>query len=186
MQSSRVQQAVLAPAMCKVHGLDAWQWVRLVGSVRGWSSQVYAGHAAILGRRRYIHRSGRTGRAGKTGSCVMLYTPKKESYIPYIAKNAGVSFVRIGPPQPADIARSAAQVPIHRLLSSFATTLHRRERAASGTMEIEWTAQAVAVGAAGGGGGVDQDAGDGGGALFGHGQEHDGGERRPGTRVPAG
>ena len=40
----------------------------------------------------------------------MLYTPKKEGYIPYIAKQAGVSFVRIGPPQPADIALSAAQV----------------------------------------------------------------------------
>lgn len=39
----------------------------------------------------------------------MLYTQKKESYIPYISKRAGVNFIRIGPPQPMDIAKSAAE-----------------------------------------------------------------------------
>eukprot|EP00898_Chlorokybus_atmophyticus_P002543 jgi/Chlat1/328/Chrsp1S00218 len=56
----------------------------------------------------YIHRSGRTGRAGKEGVSVMLSTPKKEYMIGMIEHKAGVVFERVGAPQPADIARVAA------------------------------------------------------------------------------
>jgi hypothetical protein len=69
----------------------------------------------------------------------MLYTPKKESYIPYIAKNAGVSFVRIGPPQPADIARSAAQVPIHPP-SAKVVLLPPRSTTANALLAAQWRA----------------------------------------------
>lgn len=56
----------------------------------------------------YIHRSGRTGRAGKTGISVMLYDRKKEYMIPMIERKAGFKFERIAAPQPADIARASA------------------------------------------------------------------------------
>ena len=37
----------------------------------------------------YIHRSGRTGRAGHTGVCITLVGRKHEERIPYIEKKAG-------------------------------------------------------------------------------------------------
>lgn len=37
----------------------------------------------------YIHRSGRTGRAGHTGVCITLVGRKHEDRIPYIEKKAG-------------------------------------------------------------------------------------------------
>jgi ATP-dependent RNA helicase DDX21 len=57
----------------------------------------------------YIHRSGRTGRAGSTGISITLVDRKKESLIPYIQAKAGVVFERVGAPQPADVAKVAAQ-----------------------------------------------------------------------------
>ncbi|KAJ7287961.1 hypothetical protein O6H91_Y312700 [Diphasiastrum complanatum] len=55
----------------------------------------------------YIHRSGRTGRAGKKGVCVTLYDRKKEYMITLIQKRAGFTFERITAPQPSDIAQSS-------------------------------------------------------------------------------
>ncbi|OAE30429.1 hypothetical protein AXG93_2121s1020 [Marchantia polymorpha subsp. ruderalis] len=56
----------------------------------------------------YIHRSGRTGRAGKLGISVMLYDRKKEYMIAQIERKAGFKFERIAAPQPADIAKASA------------------------------------------------------------------------------
>ncbi|KAL2642915.1 hypothetical protein R1flu_010502 [Riccia fluitans] len=60
----------------------------------------------------YIHRSGRTGRAGKLGISVMLYDRKKEYMIPQIERKAGFKFERIAAPQPADIAKASAESSI--------------------------------------------------------------------------
>ncbi|XP_074291477.1 DEAD-box ATP-dependent RNA helicase 7-like [Silene latifolia] len=54
----------------------------------------------------YIHRSGRTGRAGNTGVAVMLYDPKKSNFS-RIERESGVKFEHISAPQPADVAQAA-------------------------------------------------------------------------------
>jgi len=57
----------------------------------------------------YIHRSGRTGRAGHTGVSIVLVGRKHEDRVPYIEAKAGLKFIRIGPPQPQEMARIAAE-----------------------------------------------------------------------------
>ncbi|XP_073038154.1 DEAD-box ATP-dependent RNA helicase 7-like [Primulina eburnea] len=54
----------------------------------------------------YIHRSGRTGRAGKSGVAVMLYDPRKSNFS-RIERESGVKFEHVSAPQPADIAKAA-------------------------------------------------------------------------------
>ncbi|XP_027936540.1 DEAD-box ATP-dependent RNA helicase 7 [Vigna unguiculata] len=53
----------------------------------------------------YIHRSGRTGRAGNTGVAVTLYDPKR-SNISKIERESGVKFEHISAPRPDDIAKA--------------------------------------------------------------------------------
>lgn len=48
----------------------------------------------------YIHRSGRTARAGKTGTCITFWTAKHKSQLAYIEQKAGFTFTPIGIPQP--------------------------------------------------------------------------------------
>lgn len=71
-----------------------------------WPEGLTYGHA-LQDPETYIHRSGRTGRAGSTGVSVTLVDKKKEGLIPYIQKKAGVNFERIGAPQPAQMAQIA-------------------------------------------------------------------------------
>ncbi|KVI10055.1 cytochrome P450 [Cynara cardunculus var. scolymus] len=54
----------------------------------------------------YIHRSGRTGRAGNSGVAITLYEPRR-SNISKLEREAGVKFEHVSAPQPADIAKAA-------------------------------------------------------------------------------
>ncbi|MFO0131473.1 MAG: hypothetical protein ACK52J_02805 [bacterium] len=46
----------------------------------------------------YIHRSGRTARAGRSGICVTFYSPKQVSLLERIEKKAHIKFEKIGTP----------------------------------------------------------------------------------------
>ncbi|KAJ3101833.1 Nucleolar RNA helicase 2, partial [Phlyctochytrium planicorne] len=63
----------------------------------------------------YIHRSGRTGRAGAKGSCVTFYKPQQEYLLDRIQRKAGLVFKRIGAPQPGDIVASKARENVETL-----------------------------------------------------------------------
>jgi ATP-dependent RNA helicase DDX21 len=63
----------------------------------------------------YIHRSGRTGRGGATGVCVTLCTPRNEWAIPNIERKGGFKFVKISPPQPAEMVAAAASIVVQQV-----------------------------------------------------------------------
>lgn len=57
----------------------------------------------------YIHRSGRTARAGNSGTCITFYTKKQQGLINLIESKAGIKLKKIGAPQPEDIIKSSAE-----------------------------------------------------------------------------
>jgi len=57
----------------------------------------------------YIHRSGRTARAGRSGTCITFCGPKHRWLIHQIESKAGVHFEPIGIPQPQDMIKSTSR-----------------------------------------------------------------------------
>jgi ATP-dependent RNA helicase DDX21 len=54
----------------------------------------------------YIHRAGRTARAGREGVCITLYTKIQEDLLKRITKQAKIQFKKVGAPQREDIIDS--------------------------------------------------------------------------------
>ena len=63
----------------------------------------------------YIHRSGRTARAGKTGTCITFWTLKHKQQLQNIEHKAGFKFTQIGIPQPEDLLKAASRDTIKQL-----------------------------------------------------------------------
>ena len=57
----------------------------------------------------YVHRSGRTGRAGQKGTCITLFTHPQEPLIQRLESDLKMKLKRIGAPQVADLVKHAAK-----------------------------------------------------------------------------
>jgi ATP-dependent RNA helicase DDX21 len=63
----------------------------------------------------YIHRSGRTARAGKDGIAITFYSGREYNTIQDIESHAGIKFKKISPPKNEDIIKVAAADVIENL-----------------------------------------------------------------------
>ena len=72
----------------------------------------------------YIHRSGRTARAGKSGTCITFYTKKTQFLVQQIEEQAGIKFKHIGVPQPEDVIKASSRGIIKRLQEVNNSVLH--------------------------------------------------------------
>ncbi len=57
----------------------------------------------------YIHRAGRTARAGKSGVCMTFFSKKEAEEVENIEKKASFKFQKVGVPQPADIIKASSR-----------------------------------------------------------------------------
>ncbi|CAF2841243.1 unnamed protein product [Rotaria sp. Silwood2] len=78
----------------------------------------------------YIHRSGRTGRAGAQGKCICLYKLNQSRDLKRVEIEAGINFTRIEPPRTEDVL-SASSADAAKALDSVtdAAKAHFREAA---------------------------------------------------------
>jgi ATP-dependent RNA helicase DDX21 len=83
----------------------------------------------------YIHRSGRTARAGASGTCVTFYTTKTKMLVEDIERQAGIKLQRVGIPQPEDVIRASATGILTNLEHVHDDVLPMFEEAASKLIE---------------------------------------------------
>ncbi|CAH2322017.1 nucleolar RNA helicase 2 isoform X1 [Pelobates cultripes] len=65
----------------------------------------------------YVHRSGRTGRAGRTGICISLYDPRESYCLRNVERSTGITFRRVGVPSLLNVAESSSADAIKSLES---------------------------------------------------------------------
>ncbi|CAI5477573.1 unnamed protein product [Closterium sp. Yama58-4] len=56
----------------------------------------------------FVHRSGRTGRAGKTGCAILMYTDSQLRSLRMIERDIGCKFEKASPPHPDDVLQASA------------------------------------------------------------------------------
>lgn len=56
----------------------------------------------------YVHRSGRTGRAGRKGTSILLFSGSEERKLSMYERSLQFKFVRAGPPSPFEITKAGA------------------------------------------------------------------------------
>ncbi|XP_048464646.1 nucleolar RNA helicase 2 [Rhincodon typus] len=93
----------------------------------------------------YIHRSGRTGRAGRTGICICFYQRKEEDDLRFVEHQAGVTFKRVGVPTAADIVEASCKDAVRSLDSIPAAAIERFRPAAESLIEQRGALQALAA-----------------------------------------
>lgn len=63
----------------------------------------------------YIHRSGRTGRAGESGTCVTFYSTRERYMVTQIEHKAGIKMEVARPPQAVDIVKASVEDTIKKI-----------------------------------------------------------------------
>ncbi|AIF42379.1 DEAD/DEAH box helicase [Virgibacillus sp. SK37] len=67
----------------------------------------------------YVHRIGRTGRAGKTGEAISFITPREMAHLHLIEKTTKSKMKRLMPPTNKDAQQGQQQVTVDKLLSTI-------------------------------------------------------------------
>ncbi|CAD7703689.1 unnamed protein product [Ostreobium quekettii] len=84
----------------------------------------------------YIHRSGRTGRAGRTGISISLVDRKREGLVGLIESKAGVKFERIGAPQAQDMAKMSGDKLVAKMTGIDAKSVEMFKSAAEAATKV--------------------------------------------------
>ncbi|KAM6943319.1 nucleolar RNA helicase 2 [Xenentodon cancila] len=93
----------------------------------------------------YIHRSGRTGRAGRTGVCICFYQRKEEDQLRYVENKAGITFRRVGVPTANDIIKSSSKDAVRFLDSVPVTAVEYFRESAQKLIEEKGAVDALAA-----------------------------------------
>ncbi|XP_074523139.1 nucleolar RNA helicase 2 [Halichoeres trimaculatus] len=93
----------------------------------------------------YIHRSGRTGRAGRTGVCICFYQRKEEDQLRYVENKAGITFRRVGVPTANDIIKSSSKDAVRFLDSVPVTAVGYFRESAQRLIEEKGAVEALAA-----------------------------------------
>ncbi|KAK2503638.1 hypothetical protein MC885_010578 [Smutsia gigantea] len=93
----------------------------------------------------YIHRSGRTGRAGRTGICICFYQHKEEYQLVQVEQKAGIKFKRIGVPSATEIIKASSKDAIRLLDSVPPTAIGHFKQSAEKLIEEKGAVEALAA-----------------------------------------
>uniref|UniRef100_A0A8C5W645 RNA helicase n=1 Tax=Microcebus murinus TaxID=30608 RepID=A0A8C5W645_MICMU len=92
----------------------------------------------------YIHCSGRTGRAGRTGVCICFYQHKEEYQLVQVEQKAGTKFKRIGVPSATEIIKTSSRF----LDSVLPTAIGHFKESAQKLIEEKGAVEALAAASA--------------------------------------
>nr|XP_006630629.1 PREDICTED: nucleolar RNA helicase 2 [Lepisosteus oculatus] len=93
----------------------------------------------------YIHRSGRTGRAGRTGVCICFYQHKEEQMLRYVEYKAGITFKRVSVPTAHEIIQASSKDALRFLDSVPPAAIEYFRSAAEKLVEERGAVEALAA-----------------------------------------
>lgn len=93
----------------------------------------------------YVHRSGRTGRAGRTGICISFYEPRDRYYLQNVERSTGITFKRVGIPSVLSVAKSSSADAIKSLDSVPADVIEQFKVYAEELIEKKGALSALAA-----------------------------------------
>nr|XP_028585281.1 nucleolar RNA helicase 2 [Podarcis muralis] len=93
----------------------------------------------------YIHRSGRTGRAGRTGMCICFYQRKEDYQLRQVEQKAGITFKRVGVPTATDIIKASSKDALRSLDSVPPSAIDHFRQAAERLIEEKGAVEALAA-----------------------------------------
>src|SRR2546430_2226967 len=93
----------------------------------------------------YVHRAGRTARAGRQGKAVTFFKPQEEYLLQIIERGARIQFQIVGPPQPQDIISATANDAIKNLESVESSVLPYFKSTAKELIEKQGAIEALSA-----------------------------------------